>query len=113
MAQSSLQQALARKTPAAPHNDRKQLLDKILSPQNAILEFDLATGELKEWEWYTLSHCNNAVVELTVWTLIGPPRRNLKAAAFPCTILQGIALHIGSYFCVASAQSYSARLPNQ
>jgi hypothetical protein len=59
---SNLQQALARKTPATPHVDRKQLLDKILSNYDAILEFDPATGGLKGWEWYTLSRCNNGVV---------------------------------------------------
>jgi hypothetical protein len=65
MAQSSLRQELAHEAPTAPHVGRSQLLDKIISTQDVILEFDPVTGELKEWGWYILSRCNNGITKLT------------------------------------------------
>jgi hypothetical protein len=54
MIELSLQQALTRKYPAAPHLGCKLLLDEILLRQDAIFEFNPVTGALKEWAWYVL-----------------------------------------------------------
>ena len=65
MAESSLRQELAHNTLTAPHIDRSQLLDIIISTEDVILEFNPPTGGLKEWEWYILSRCNNGIAKLT------------------------------------------------
>jgi hypothetical protein len=52
MMESNLQHALVHKNPTALRVGHKQLLHRISSSHDAILEFDPATGTLKVWAWY-------------------------------------------------------------